>query len=80
MTPHLMKRFVGNFRFMDYQDQSTLGPSLCVPDVHWISLLPQDEGLIVPSKIYGIAAADRPVIAICDNDGAVRLPYLSRRL
>src|SRR5580704_805766 len=64
---HLMKRLaecvrernLGNFRFMDYQDQSTLGLSLCVPDVHWISLLPQVEGLIVPSKIYGIAAAGR---------------------
>ena len=76
---HLMKRLaecvrernLGNFRFMDYQDQSTLGLSLCVPDVHWISLLPQVEGLIVPSKIYGIAAAGRPVIAICDNDGEI---------
>jgi colanic acid biosynthesis glycosyl transferase WcaI len=76
---HLMKRLtecvrernLGNFRFMDYQDQSTLGLSLCVPDVHWISLLPQVEGLIVPSKIYGIAAAGRPVIAICDKDGEI---------
>ena len=32
---------------------------------------PQVEGLIVPSKIYGIAAAGRPVIAICDNDGEI---------
>ena len=76
---HLMKRLaecvrersLSNFRFMDYQDQSTLEFSLCVPDVHWISLLPQVEGLIVPSKVYGIAAAGRPVIAICDNDGEI---------
>jgi colanic acid biosynthesis glycosyl transferase WcaI len=76
---HLMKRLaecvrernLGSFRFMDYQDQSTLGLLLCVPDVHWISLLPQVEGLIVPSKIYGIAAASRPVIAICDKDGEI---------
>ena len=32
---------------------------------------PQVEGLIVPSKIYGIAAAGRPVIAICNNDGEI---------
>ena len=48
---HLMKqlaecvreRNLGNFRFLDYQDQSTLGLSLSVPDVHWISLLPRSK-------------------------------------
>jgi hypothetical protein len=39
---------------MDYQDRAVLKFSLCVPDVHWISLKPEVEGLIVPSKIYGI--------------------------
>ena len=29
------------------------------------------EGLIVPSKFYGIAAAGRPVIAVADADGEV---------
>jgi glycosyltransferase involved in cell wall biosynthesis len=44
---------------------------LCVPDVHWISLKPQVEGLIVPSKFYGIAAAGRPIVAICSKDGEI---------
>ncbi len=64
---HLMKllaacvreRNLGNFRFMDYQDQSSLGLSLCVPDVHWISLLPQVEGLIVPSRSMALPPAGR---------------------
>jgi hypothetical protein len=40
-----------------------------VPDVHWISLRPNFEGLIVPSKFYGIAAAGRPMISIGAKDG-----------
>jgi colanic acid biosynthesis glycosyl transferase WcaI len=46
----------GIFHFMAYQPQELLKYSLSVPDVHLISLRPQLEGLIVPSKFYGIAA------------------------
>jgi colanic acid biosynthesis glycosyl transferase WcaI len=59
------------FRFFPYQDQAVLSHSLCVPDVHWISLRPELEGLIVPSKFYGVAAAGRPVIAISAKDGEI---------
>ncbi|HVH80410.1 MAG TPA: glycosyltransferase family 4 protein, partial [Stellaceae bacterium] len=52
------------FRFLPYQDRARLGFSLGVADVHWLSLRPQLEGLMVPSKFYGIAAAGRPVIAV----------------
>jgi colanic acid biosynthesis glycosyl transferase WcaI len=59
------------FRFMPYHDRPLLKYSLCVPDVHWISLNPAVEGLIVPSKFYGIAAAGRPIIAITARDGEI---------
>jgi glycosyltransferase involved in cell wall biosynthesis len=59
------------FRFFPYQDQARLKYSLCVADVHWISLRPALKGLVVPSKFYGIAAAGRPVIAICRKDGEI---------
>jgi colanic acid biosynthesis glycosyl transferase WcaI len=42
-----------------------------VPDVHLISLQPKLEGLIVPSKFYGIAAAGRPIIYIGDSEGEI---------
>jgi glycosyltransferase involved in cell wall biosynthesis len=45
--------------------------SLGVADVHWLSLKPAVEGLIVPSKFYAIAAAGRPIIAICSKDGEI---------
>jgi colanic acid biosynthesis glycosyl transferase WcaI len=59
------------FRFVHYQKRDLLKYSLCVPDVHWMSLKPELEGLIVPSKFYGIAAAGRPVIAITAKDGEI---------
>ena len=66
------KRDLGrSYRFMPYQDRANLKYLLSVPDVHWISLRPEVDGLIVPSKFYGIAAAGRPIIAIASNDGEI---------
>ncbi|MCW5700429.1 MAG: hypothetical protein KIT00_11370, partial [Rhodospirillales bacterium] len=48
-----------------------LAESLSVADVHIVSLVPELEGLIVPSKFYGIAAAGRPTIYIGDPDGEI---------
>ncbi len=59
----------GAFRFMPYQPQQALPQSLGVCDAHWVSLNPKLEGLIVPSKFYGIAAAGRPIVMIGDPDG-----------
>jgi colanic acid biosynthesis glycosyl transferase WcaI len=59
------------FRFLPYQDRRVLKLSLGVPDVHLISLKPELEGLIVPSKLYGIAAAGRPIIAVAASEGEV---------
>lgn len=60
-----------NFIFKDYQDRATLPVSLGVPDVHLVILSPNLEGLIVPSKFYGIAAAARPTIFIGHKNGEI---------
>lgn len=60
---------VTNVRFENYQPRDQLNLSLALPDAHWASLLPEMEGLIVPSKIYGIMAAGRPMIAVCSPTG-----------
>jgi glycosyltransferase involved in cell wall biosynthesis len=62
-----------NFRFLPYQPRESLADSLAAADVHLACLLPQLEGLIVPSKVYGVFAAGRPVGFIGDLDG--ELPY-----
>jgi glycosyltransferase involved in cell wall biosynthesis len=59
------------FRFIAYQPQELLKLSLSVPDVRLISLRPELEGLIVPSKYYGIAAVGRPIISITTSDGEI---------
>jgi colanic acid biosynthesis glycosyl transferase WcaI len=54
-----------------YQPREDLARSLSVPDVHWLSLRPELEGLILPSKFYGIAAAGRPMIMVGDTQGDI---------
>ena len=54
---------LGNIRFMDLQPASTLNTLLNMADVH---LLPQLRGaadLVMPSKLVGMLASGRPVIA-----------------
>jgi glycosyltransferase involved in cell wall biosynthesis len=58
-----------NMRFLPHQPRAALGDSLAAGDVHVSCLLPPMEGLIVPSKFYGILAAGRPVIVIGDPEG-----------
>jgi glycosyltransferase involved in cell wall biosynthesis len=61
----------GTFTFVPYQPADVLKYSLGVADVHLISLKAALEGLVVPSKFYGIAAAGKPVIAIAAADGEI---------
>jgi glycosyltransferase involved in cell wall biosynthesis len=59
----------GAFRFLPYQARALLSYSLGAADVHWVSLDPRLEGLMVPSKFYGIAAAGKPIIVVGDPNG-----------
>lgn len=64
-------RGLDNFRFLPYQRRDMLEDSLAAADVHLVSLLPALEGYVVPSKLYGILAAGRPLIFIGDGKGDV---------
>jgi glycosyltransferase involved in cell wall biosynthesis len=57
-----------SFFFQGYQPAQLLSDSLAAADIHLVSLLPALEGLIVPSKLYGILAAGRPVVFVGDTD------------
>ncbi len=67
----------GAFRFEPYQPGERLAATLSAADAHWISLRPEMEGLIVPSKFYAAAAAGRPILAAVDERG--ELAELVRR-
>jgi len=64
-------RGLANLCFKPYQPYERLPESLSVPDVHLVILRPELEGLIVPSKFYGIAAAGRPTIHAGAMDGEI---------
>jgi glycosyltransferase involved in cell wall biosynthesis len=51
-------------QFRPYQPREALSESLSAADAHLVSLHPSLEGLIVPSKFYGVLAVGRPVIYI----------------
>ena len=65
------RRSLDNIVFQPYQPRESLATSLSAPDVHLVNLRPFLEGLIVPSKYYGVAAAGRPTIFIGDLDGEI---------
>jgi glycosyltransferase involved in cell wall biosynthesis len=65
------RRGLATVHFKPYQPAELLAQSLSAADVHLVSLRPELEGLIVPSKFYGICAAGRPSIFIGDRDGEI---------
>jgi len=61
-------------QFLPYQPEESLRFSLTAAHVHLVTLKPDMTGLSVPSKIYGVLAAGRPVIFIgSENSEAARL-------
>ena len=53
-------------RFLPYQPREKLGESLSAGDLHIVSMHPKITGCLCPSKLYGIMAAGRPILAISD--------------
>ena len=65
------RRDLRNIIFKPLQPRDLLNEALAVADIHLISLLPEMETCIVPSKFYGIAAAGRPTLFVGDLDGEI---------
>lgn len=68
---------VGNCGFADYVPIDRLNESLNRADICLVTVRPGFEGLIVPSKIYGIMAVGKPVLYIGPVDGEI--PSLIRK-
>ena len=54
--------------FLDYQPREVVPQSLSSADVHFVGLGRGLSGYVVPSRVYGILAAGRPIIASVDDD------------
>jgi glycosyltransferase involved in cell wall biosynthesis len=52
---------------LPYQDKEVLPYSLSAGDLSLVSLKPNMDAVVAPSKFYGILAAGRPVAVICDE-------------
>jgi colanic acid biosynthesis glycosyl transferase WcaI len=55
-------------RFMAYQPREVLSQSLSAADLHVVGLERGLAGYVVPSRLYGILAAGRPVIVAAEAD------------
>jgi len=65
------RRGLANVEFRGYVPRERLGDSLTAGDLHLVTLRPGVEGLLVPSKIYGILAAGRPTLYVGPAAGEV---------
>lgn len=73
----IAERGLSSVHLFPYQPSDRLADTLGAADIHLVSLRPEQEGLVVPSKVYGIMAAARPAIFVGDTDGEVA--HLLRR-
>jgi glycosyltransferase involved in cell wall biosynthesis len=55
-------------RFLPYQKRKRLPLSLSSADVHVVGLAKGLAGYVVPSRLYGVLAAGRPVVAAAEAD------------
>ena len=61
-----------NCLFLPYQDRENLPYSLTACDLAFVSIAPGLEGIVAPSKLYGIMAAGRAIAAVCDSHSYLR--------
>jgi colanic acid biosynthesis glycosyl transferase WcaI len=59
---------VDQVQFLYYQSRAVLPQSLSAADVHVVGLARGLAGYVVPSRLYGILAVARPVIAAADAE------------
>lgn len=62
-----------NVIFIPYQDKSDLVYSLNAGDVHWCINAKGIKGVSVPSKLYGIMAAGKPILGVLEKGSEARL-------
>ena len=62
---------LNNILFFTYQPREMLTYSLGLADVSLVTLENGFEGMVVPSKIYGILASGKPVIAVVGRESEV---------
>ncbi len=62
---------IGNVVLRPYQPRSRLGELIALGDVHLVLVANGFEGLLLPSKFYGVMAAGRPTIYVGPEESEV---------
>jgi colanic acid biosynthesis glycosyl transferase WcaI len=57
-----------NIRFLDYFPYTKIPSVLAAADAHVVTVKRGLEGVVVPSKMYGILAAGKPIVAVAPNE------------
>jgi hypothetical protein len=57
-----------NVRFLSFFPASKISSVLAAPDAHVVTIKRGLEGVIVPSKMYGILAAGKPIVAVAGRE------------
>jgi glycosyltransferase involved in cell wall biosynthesis len=58
----------GNIRFLEFFPASKIPSVLAAADAHVITVKRGLEGVVVPSKMYGILAAGKPIVAVAPKE------------
>lgn len=58
----------GNIRFLDYFPAGKIPSVLAAADAHIVTVKRGLEGVVVPSKMYGILAAGKPIVAVAPKE------------
>jgi colanic acid biosynthesis glycosyl transferase WcaI len=58
----------GNIRFLEFFPASKIPSVLAAADAHVITVKRGLEGVVVPSKMYGILAAGKPIVAVAPRE------------
>jgi putative colanic acid biosynthesis glycosyltransferase WcaI len=60
-----------NIKFLPFQPLDRLSEFLSLADVSLMGIYPENEGVIMPSKLYSLLAIGKPIICVADPESEV---------
>ena len=60
-----------NVTFLPFQPLDRLAESLSMADLSLVGIYPENEGVIMPSKLYGLLAVGKPIVCVSDPESEV---------
>lgn len=73
LVDYAVENKLANVKFIPYQNKEDLIYSLNVADAHIVTNAKGIKGISVPSKVYGIMSAGKPVLGVLEEGSEARL-------